>query len=118
MLINQIIDYCRLKKGVTEDMPFDETTLALRVGNKIFALTDISAVVPKINLKCDPIQADELRDIYEEVTPGYHMNKRHWNTVRLDGKIPNEEVFLMVDHSYQLILKGLKKADREKILNS
>ncbi|TFH38237.1 MAG: MmcQ/YjbR family DNA-binding protein [Chrysiogenales bacterium] len=107
--------YCASKKGVTEDFPFDQTTLVFKVGGKIFALTNITPGTLSINLKCDPGLSMILRSRYEEVTPGYHMNKKHWNTVLIDGAIPEKELWMMIDHSYDLVFRGLKKAERKRI---
>jgi predicted DNA-binding protein (MmcQ/YjbR family) len=96
-------------------MPFDETTLAIRVGSKIFLLAELDAVPLSINLKCDPELALELRDRYPAVRPGYHMNKKHWNTVEVDGSIPDRELRKMIDHSYEMVAKGLKKSEREAL---
>ena len=78
----------------------------------MFALAALDEVPPRVNLKCDPDLALDLRDRYEQVTPGYHMSKRHWNTVEIDGGIPVVELRRMIDHSYELVLKGLPKAAR------
>lgn len=115
MNIESISEYCRRKKGVTEDFPFDEDTLAIRVMNKIFLLASLEKVPLQINLKCDPEHAIELRERYDSVQPGFHMNKSHWNTVVIDGSIPNSELKEMIDHSYEQVIKGLKKADKEKL---
>ena len=115
MNIETISDYCRKKKGVTEDFPFDEDTLAIRVMNKIFLLASLEKIPLQINLKCDPEYAVELRERYDSVQPGFHMNKSHWNTVLIDGSIPNSELKEMIDHSYEQVVKGLKKADKEKL---
>ncbi|HEY6952678.1 MAG TPA: MmcQ/YjbR family DNA-binding protein [Bacteroidota bacterium] len=111
MDIDIIRDYC-LKKGnnVREDMPFGEDVLVFKVGGKIFLLTRLLARPLSINLKCDPAKALELREQYESVSPGYHMNKKYWNTVVLDGKIPAKEIFAMIDHSYDEVVKGLRKS--------
>ena len=110
-----IREYCNRKLAVVETFPFDEETLVFKVMGKMFALTNIRATELSVNLKCDPDWAMILRDHYTAVTPGYHMNKRHWNTVIVDGSIPAEEIWEMVDHSYRLVVKGLKKSDREKL---
>jgi predicted DNA-binding protein (MmcQ/YjbR family) len=107
--------YCCAKPGVVETFPFDDETLVFKVMGKMFALTNIKAVELAVNLKCDPDWALILRDHYLAVTAGYHMNKRHWNTVKIDGSIPNDEIWEMIDHSYRLVVRGLKKADREKL---
>ena len=107
--------YCLKKKGATEDLPFGEDVLVLRVGSKMFALIKPEGDIARINLKCDPALALELRRKYKSVEPGYHMNKKHWNSVYLDESVPDTEIRKMIDHSYELVVKGLKKADRESI---
>jgi predicted DNA-binding protein (MmcQ/YjbR family) len=105
--IDIIRDYCLSNfKGVKEDMPFGEDVLVFRVQGKIFLLTRLMARPLAINLKCDPVKAMELRERYESIQPGYHMNKKHWNTVLLDGTVPSKEVFRMIDHSYELVRNG------------
>jgi predicted DNA-binding protein (MmcQ/YjbR family) len=112
-----VLEHCREKRGITEDFPFDDRTLTVRVGGKIFMLTDIHSNPLRINLKCDPLTALDLRDEFDAVTPGYHMNKVHWNTVILDGSIPEDRVRWMIDHSYDLVFSKLKKKERERIEN-
>lgn len=114
MNLETIREYCLRKKGVTEDFPFGEETLVFRVMGKIFLLVDTS-FTEFINLKADPEMAIEWRERYEGVKPGYHMNKKHWNSVYLDGSVPHKEILMMIDHSYELIVSGLKKKDREKV---
>ncbi|MBN2571991.1 MAG: MmcQ/YjbR family DNA-binding protein [Ignavibacteriales bacterium] len=113
MIFEKIREYCLKKKGVTEDFPFDERTLVFRVMGKMFLLTDLEPPF-YINIKCDPEKAIELRERYEGVTPGYHMNKNHWNTIDLNSNIPIREIFNWIDHSYELVLLGLSKKEREK----
>jgi predicted DNA-binding protein (MmcQ/YjbR family) len=108
-------EYCLSKPGTSEDMPFDESTLVVRVAEKIFALIDLDSVPTTVNLKCDPERAEELRERFEAVRPGYHMNKKHWNTVTVDGTIPANELRSMIDHSYELVARGLKKSQREEL---
>lgn len=115
MNIEVISEYCRKKKGVTEDFPFDEDTLVIRVMNKIFLLASLEKVPLQINLKCDPELAVEYRERYNAVQPGYHMNKSHWNTVIIDGSVSKKELKEMTDHSYDQVVKRLKKADKEKL---
>lgn len=117
MNIESISEYCRRKKGVTEDFPFDTDTLAIRVMNKIFLLASLEKVPLQINLKCDPEYAVELRERYGTVQPGYHMNKSYWNTVIIDGTISVKELKEMIDHSYDQVVMKLKKADKETLLN-
>ena len=102
MNIETIREYCISKKGATEGLPFGEDTLVFKAGKKIFALANLDGDL-SINLKCDPALAIELRERYSSVIPGYHMNKKHWNTIYLDGTIPDKEVFSWIDHSYELI---------------
>ncbi len=109
--------YCLSKKGAVEDFPFGYETLVLKVGGKIFCLMSAGGYPPVMNLKCDPFVAEELREKYESVQPGYHMNKRHWNTVVADGSIPDAEVLWMIDHSYGLVFDGLKRSEKERILS-
>jgi len=104
--------YCLQKKGVTEEFPFDETTLAFKVMGKLFALTSLKEEVFRINLKCDPEWAIELRDEYESIIPGYHMNKKHWNTVIINFTIPNHLLKKLIDHSYDLVVKNLTKTQQ------
>lgn len=111
MNIEQIREYCLKKKGVTEDLPFDEETLVFKVMGKMFLLVSLEKVPLQINLKCDPEKAVELREQFESVQPGYHMNKKHWNTVTIDGSIPKKELFEWIDNSYNLVVSGLKKSD-------
>lgn len=116
MNVEDISEYCLRKKGVVEDFPFDEETLAFKVAGKMFALIPLERVPLQINLKCDPEQVVELREKYDAVQPGYHMNKDHWNTVIIDGRLKSNLIFEWIDNSYGLVVKGLKKADREKLL--
>ena len=110
-------EYCLSKPGATEDMPFGEDVLVFRVGGKMFALASLDEIPATANLKCDPDLALELRDRYEQVRPGYHMNKKHWNTVEIDSGIPDAEVRKMIDHSYELVTQSLPKAERKKLEN-
>lgn len=114
--LDSIRRYC-LQKGslISEDFPFDEQTLVIKVAGKMFVLADITSDTPSINLKCDPERALELRAQYDAVQPGYHMNKKHWNTVVIDGSIPDEDILRMIDHSYECVVEGLSRADRERL---
>jgi predicted DNA-binding protein (MmcQ/YjbR family) len=102
MNVEIIREYCIKKASTTEGFPFGEDTLVFKVKGKIFALVNLDGD-PSLNLKCDPSLALELRERYSSVIPGYHMNKKHWNTVLLDGKISDKEIFAMIDHSYNLV---------------
>ncbi|HVO74647.1 MAG TPA: MmcQ/YjbR family DNA-binding protein [Ignavibacteriaceae bacterium] len=103
--------YCLSKKGVAEELPFDEDSPVYKVMGKIFLIASISHPV-SINLKCDPEKAVELRERYDAVTPGYHMNKKHWNTIMLDGSITPKSIKEWIDHSYDLVVDGLNKKEK------
>ena len=107
-------EYCLSKADVTEGTPFGPDTLVFKVGGKMFALASLDEIPTTANLKCDPDLALELRDRYEQVQPGYHMNKKHWNTIDIEAGIPDAEIRKMIDHSYDLILKGLPKSKSRK----
>lgn len=115
MNIESFREYCLAKNAVTEDMPFGEGTLVFRVGGKIFALTSIEGNF-SVNLKCDPERAIQLREEHDAIVPGYHMNKKHWNTVYADGRISNALFCTLIDHSYELVLASLPKKMREDLL--
>jgi len=115
MDVESLREYCLAKPGATEDTPFGEDVLVFKVAGKIFALASLDEVPARANLKCDPDLALELRDRYEQVQPGYHMNKKHWNTVEIEGGIPEAELRKMIDHSYELVVKSLPKAARAKL---
>jgi predicted DNA-binding protein (MmcQ/YjbR family) len=102
MDIESLREYCISKTNATESFPFGENTLVFKINGKIFALVNLDGDL-SINLKCDPAIAIDLRERYSSVTAGYHMNKKHWNTIYLDGSVPDKEVFSWIDHSYDLI---------------
>ncbi|MBX2916539.1 MAG: MmcQ/YjbR family DNA-binding protein [Cyclobacteriaceae bacterium] len=106
MNVEQFRSYCLAKRGVTEEFPFGEQTIVFKVMGKMFALADVAGF-ESINLKCDPEQAILLREQYPAVLPGYHMNKRHWNTVLMDGSLPDKLVNKWIDNSYNLVVAGL-----------
>ncbi len=114
MTIDVYREYCLSFKGVIEDLPFDENTLVFKVKGKIFALTDID-LFDSINLKCDPEEAIELRERYAGITPGYHMNKRHWITVKSDGSVPVKLIYELTEKSYNLVINKLSRRDREDL---
>ena len=103
MNVEILREYCISKKNVTESFPFGDDTLVFKTDGRIFALVNLEGDL-SINLKCDPVRAIELRERYSSVIPGYHMNKKYWNTIYLDGSVPDKEVFSWVDHSYDLVL--------------
>jgi len=117
MNIEEIREYCLKKKAVTEEFPFDRETLVFKVMGKIFLISPLERIPLQINLKCDPEEALELREQFESVQPGYHMSKKHWNTVIIDGAIPKKELFEWIDNSYELVVKGLKKSDIQKLID-
>jgi predicted DNA-binding protein (MmcQ/YjbR family) len=115
MDVESFREYCLAKPGATEETPFGEDVLVFKVAGKIFALAPLDEVPARANLKCDPDFALELRDRYEQVQPGYHMNKKHWNTVEIASGIPDSELRKMIDHSYELVVRKLPKATRAKV---
>lgn len=102
-------EYCLTKPGAAEETPFGPDNLVFKVAGKMFALASLDEVPPRVNLKCDPERALDLRDRYESVQPGYHMNKRHWNTVEFTGEVPDAEVLRMIDHSFELVARKLPR---------
>jgi predicted DNA-binding protein (MmcQ/YjbR family) len=110
MNIEEIREYCISKPGVTEGFPFNDTALVFKVAGKMFALLDISEDSHGITLKCDPELAVELRELYTEVTPAYHFNKTHWNSVAITGSITDPQLREWIDHSYELVVSGLPRS--------
>ncbi len=117
MNMEELREYCLRKPGAEESFPFGEETLVFKVGGKVFLIASLTEG-NQFNVKCDPERAIELRERYEEVQPGYHMNKRHWNTVRMDGALKAKAIREMIDHSYEIIVAGLPKKVREKLVVS
>jgi len=115
MNIESLRTYCLKKKAVTEEFPFGEETLVFKVSGKIFLLTSLNADVLSFNVKCDPEKAIELRERYDAVQPGYHMNKKHWNTVTADGRLSSQLLKEMIDDSYDLVVQSLPKKVREEL---
>jgi len=111
MHVEQLRDYCLSLPGTTEGFPFDAETLVFKVMGKMFALAPLETG-RSVNLKCDPERSEELRAEWEEIQPGFHMSKKHWNTVSLTGRLTDSMIRELIDHSYELVVKGLKKADR------
>jgi predicted DNA-binding protein (MmcQ/YjbR family) len=115
MNFEQLNTYILSKQHATFDYPFDETTRVYRIGEKMFALSSEKSPI-SVNLKCDPIYALELRSLYKGITAGYHMNKKHWNTVVVeDSDVDEETVRELIDHSYELVYKSLTKKQRESL---
>jgi len=116
MNVELLREYCLKKKSVTEDFPFGETTLVFRVKEKIFLLVSLDSDPLQFNAKCNPEKTIELREEYSSIIPGYHMNKKHWNTVIIDGTIPTKLIKELIDDSYDLIVQSLPKKLREELL--
>jgi len=112
MDLAQFREYCLGKGDAIEDLPFGPDVLVFKVAGKMFALAVFDEMPTTVNLKCDPDWALDLRDHYEQVRPGYHMNKKHWNTVEIDTGIPDADLRRMIDHSYELVVERLPKAAR------
>ena len=111
----KVRSYCLTLPLVKEDYPFGPDVQVFKIKEKLFALMTTRQDIERVNLKCDPEEAIILREIFEDVIPGYHMNKMHWNTIILSGSIPDAEIKRMIDRSYCLVVKKLKKSDRESL---
>ena len=115
MNIEEFRDYCLAKKGVTEEFPFDEHTLVFKVGGKMFALCPLERIPPQANLKCEPERAQLLREAHDgTIIPGYHMSKKHWNTLYLE-QLPTSLIKELVDHSYQLVVDKLPRKTKDEL---
>jgi predicted DNA-binding protein (MmcQ/YjbR family) len=114
MDIETLREYCLVKTAVTESFPFDQDTLVFKVGGKIFLLVSLSNA-KSFNVKCDPEKAVTLREEFEEIKPGYHMNKVHWNTVSMHGRLTLSQLHELIDHSYDLVYNSLPKKVRNQI---
>lgn len=115
MFLDELRDYCLSLPHVEEDLPFGPDTLVFKVGGKLFALVDMGG--ESVNLKCDPDEALLLRESYAEVIPGWHMNKKHWNTVMLQTPLPDDLIREWIDNSYKLVFNGLPKKTRQELGN-
>jgi predicted DNA-binding protein (MmcQ/YjbR family) len=115
--IETLRNYCIAKPGITESFPFGEDTLVFKISDKIFLLTSLSQP-NRFKVKCDPEIAVILREEHPEIIPGYHMNKRHWNTVYLDGNLPENLIKQQIDQSYNLVFKSLPKSKQQEIIAS
>ncbi|CAM4420129.1 putative DNA-binding protein (MmcQ/YjbR family) [Paenibacillus endophyticus] len=114
--MNNIIAYCVNKKGAAKEYPFGPDPLVIKIAGKMFALIfENKGDHSYINLKCDPVIAANLREQHHNVRPGYHMNKKHWNTIAMDGSLPESDLFAMIDHSYDMVVKNLPKSVRESL---
>lgn len=115
MNIDIIREYCLSKKAVEETLPFGPDVIVFKVMNKAFLLLPLDTGDLRFNVKCDPDLAIELREQYSCVVPGYHMNKKHWNTIMVDGSVSFKLIKEWIDHSYELVVKSLPKKEREKL---
>ena len=115
MNIESLQQYCLSKKAVTESLPFGPDTLVFKVGDKLFLLASLDAVPLQFNVKCDPDEAVQLRDTYSCVIPGYHMNKKHWNTIIVDGSVSDKQLQQWIDASYNLVFESLPKKLKQEI---
>jgi predicted DNA-binding protein (MmcQ/YjbR family) len=119
MNLESFYEYCLSKKGVTEHFPFDQDALVFKVGGKMFALSSLSQWErgePSVNLKCDPERAQELRAQYDDIKPGWHMSKIHWNTVGINKEVPDTLIKELINHSYDLIYSGLSNKNQINLL--
>lgn len=114
MTLDFFRQYCLQKAGVSEHLPFDISTLVFKVGSKMFALTDLDRF-ESVNLKCNPEKAQQYRETFEEIIPGFHMNKTHWNTVSVHGTLEDRFICELIDHSYELVLASLTRKERESL---
>jgi predicted DNA-binding protein (MmcQ/YjbR family) len=112
---DQVMAACAAKPGSVEDYPFGDGVAVYKVAGKMFALVPVAEEPASVSLKCDPDLAESLRDRYAGITPGYHLNKRHWNTVVLDGSVPGDEVTELIDQSYDLVVASLTRAQRDQL---
>jgi predicted DNA-binding protein (MmcQ/YjbR family) len=112
---DEALDACSRLPGAVEDYPFGDEVAVFKVGGKMFALVALTGDPGSVSLKCDPDHALELRALHAAVRPGYHLNKRHWNTVELDGSVADAEVEEMLDHSYELVVRGLSRKVRDSL---
>ncbi len=114
MNVEDVTAYCLAKKGVTHGFPFGGDTLVFKVMNKMFLLTGLETIPARINVKCDPEWALALREEHEEITPGYHMSKVHWNTVEIEASLSDAFILKLIDHSYEIIVESLPKKIKEE----
>jgi len=116
MDLESIRKYCLEKKSTTESFPFGETTLVFKVAGKMFLLIGLDNLPLQFNVKCDPEKAEELREVYSSVIPAFHMNKKHWNTIILNGQIPSKLIRDWIDDSFELVVQSLPLKERKKFL--
>lgn len=115
MDLETVRKYCLEKKSTTESFPFGESTLVFKVSGKMFLLISLDSLPLQFNVKCDPEKAEELREEYSSVIPAFHMNKKHWNTIILNGQINAKQIREMIDESYALVIRSLPLKERKKL---
>lgn len=113
MDLDEVTRRCLALREAVAEYPFGPEVRVFKVCGKMFAIASVDG--SRVSLKCDPTWATVLRDTYPAITPGYHLNKQHWNTIALDGSVPEAELAAQIDHAYDLVVKGLKKADRVRL---
>lgn len=116
MNIESLREYCLKKKASVESFPFGVSTLVFKIKGKIFLLAGLDESPLQFNVKCDPEKIEDLREQYEAVQPGYHMNKKHWNTIIVDGTIPEKKLKEMIDESYDLVVQSLSQKDKLNLI--
>jgi predicted DNA-binding protein (MmcQ/YjbR family) len=116
MTRDEVLDLCSTLSGAVEDYPFGDEVAVFKIGGKMFALVALSGNPGSVSLKCDPGWALELRARHEAVGPGYHLNKRHWNTLELDGTVERAEIEEMIHHPYELVVSSLSRSQRTRLL--
>jgi predicted DNA-binding protein (MmcQ/YjbR family) len=112
---DDVLEYCGSRPGAVEDYPFGDDVAVFKVGGRVFAICGLTGRPGSVSLKCDPTLSEALRDRYPAVRPGYHLNKRLWNTIELDGSVPDEELAELVDHSWDLVVDRLPRRDRDAL---
>jgi predicted DNA-binding protein (MmcQ/YjbR family) len=115
--VDWAITACSARPGAVEDYPFGDGVAVFKVAGRIFALVPLGEAPGSVSLKCDPDLAIALRARYAGITPGYHLSKRHWNTVTLDGSVPDEELLELIEHSYDLVVARLTKAQKDRLIH-
>jgi predicted DNA-binding protein (MmcQ/YjbR family) len=118
MKYQHLIDYCLTKVGAVHDYKAEWEADRVQVANKMFALLGIMKDRPAISLKCDVLKAEQLRDQYKDIIPGYYLNKAHWNTIFIDGEVPDKLIFECIDASYELIVQGLPKKTQKMLVST
>ncbi len=115
MNIEDIREYCLSKPHTSEGFPFDEHTLVIKVGSKVFFISGLDNEMLAFNVKCDPEKAIELREEFTSILPGYHMNKKHWNTIEVIGELGDQQIYDQIDHSYDMVVKKMTKKERVEL---